>query len=406
MNGERLRRALAEAGCDGAVACCAENVTYLTGFASFLAYAFLPGTGLKDVTLAAMRSDGHTALIAPAEALAYLVERPPTADEVFVYGDLVGAVRAVEAAGASPVPDSVRPALAPTGFGSLEAALTELELEGATLAVDEIGLSPSAFRQLDARLTAATLVEGTDVFRRARMVKTDAEVERLASVLAALEDAMAYGFALAAPGITEGELRAEVWRRLVEHNALPGHFETNGGVRAAASFPPAEYALRPGDVVRSDCGARRDGYWADTGRSGVVGEPAAEVEEAYEALRRGMEAMLDVVRPGSCVCDVVEAGIETVRASGLPSYRRDHVGHAIGLELYERPLMAPSERLALEAGMVVNLEVPYALPGVGGLQIEETVVVAASGARLLTTADRDLRRCGVVMAAPERSPNG
>jgi Xaa-Pro aminopeptidase len=94
---------------------------------------------------------------------------------------------------------------------------------------------------------------------------------------------------------------------------------------------------------------------------------------------------------------VAEAALETVKASGIPDYERPHVGHGVGLELYEWPLVTSSERDRLEEGMVLNIELPYAIRGVGGLQIEETIVVRADGYELLTAASRSLYRSDSVI---------
>jgi Xaa-Pro aminopeptidase len=95
-----------------------------------------------------------------------------------------------------------------------------------------------------------------------------------------------------------------------------------------------------------------------------------------------------------------------VRREGIPDYRRRNVGHGIGLELYEAPLLVPDDEdddtagcanhaTTLEPGMVINVELPYFELGVGGLQIEETVVVTQEGCKLLTTASRDMHVCGL-----------
>ncbi|HEX5503669.1 MAG TPA: M24 family metallopeptidase, partial [Thermomicrobiales bacterium] len=166
------------------------------------------------------------------------------------------------------------------------------------------------------------------------------------------------------------------------------------------SFPASDYRIRAGDIVRSDCGGRYRGYWADTGRTMAVGEPPAALAHYYAALAAGIDAILAAVRPGVAVDTLFTAGVETVRAAGIPHYRRHHVGHGIGLDMYEAPLLALSaddgaRRFGvaaprLEAGMVVNVELPYYELGLGGLQIEETLVVTVGGYELVTGASRDL----------------
>ena len=88
--------------------------------------------------------------------------------------------------------------------------------------------------------------------------------------------------------------------------------------------------------------------------------------------------------------DPADAVVAAVRASGLAEYRRHHVGHAIGLEPYEPPLLAPGDDTDLEAGMVLRVEAPYYMIGWGGLNLMETVLVMRKGARVMNRSARGL----------------
>ncbi|MBQ9464248.1 MAG: aminopeptidase P family protein [Lachnospiraceae bacterium] len=97
-----------------------------------------------------------------------------------------------------------------------------------------------------------------------------------------------------------------------------------------------------------------------------------------------------MVKPGVKACDIFHKAMEVTRASGLPAYRRHHVGHGIGLEVYDKPSFAPSDATELQENMVINLETPYYELGWGGVQLEDTMVVTAEGARLFDKSSRDL----------------
>ena len=100
--------------------------------------------------------------------------------------------------------------------------------------------------------------------------------------------------------------------------------------------------------------------------------------------------MLEAVHAGVIVGDLFEMAVDTVRRSGIPDYDRHHVGHAIGLEMYEPPILSRGCDRRLEAGMVVNVELPYYQLGYIGLQIEDTVIVTDDGCEVLTKADRHI----------------
>jgi Xaa-Pro dipeptidase len=95
--------------------------------------------------------------------------------------------------------------------------------------------------------------------------------------------------------------------------------------------------------------------------------------------------------PGAAASYVFSEAVDRVRAEGIPHYRRHHVGHGIGLETYEPPILSPNTEIPLEAGMVFEVETPYYELGFGGTFIEDTVVVTDSGAKVLTELPRELQ---------------
>ena len=89
--------------------------------------------------------------------------------------------------------------------------------------------------------------------------------------------------------------------------------------------------------------------------------------------------------------ELFELIMQASRAAGFPEYRRHHVGHGIGLEVYEAPLLAPGNQDVIEAGSVVNIETPYYEFGLGALHVEDPFLVKPDGNHeLLTTLGREL----------------
>ena len=98
---------------------------------------------------------------------------------------------------------------------------------------------------------------------------------------------------------------------------------------------------------------------------------------------------MSITKPGTRVAELFDIAVETAR-KGIPDYQRTHIGHGIGLELYEPPSINPTSEIVLEEDMVINVEPPYYELGLGGFQVEDTIVVTDSGFRFLTTLDRGL----------------
>lgn len=150
------------------------------------------------------------------------------------------------------------------------------------------------------------------------------------------------------------------------------------------------HTIETGDQVRFDLCLQLEGYWGDTGRTVVAGEPTAWMKKHFDAVKSGWETALETVRPGVKASEVFHAAVSRVQREGIPHYRRQHVGHAIGLELYDDMTLSPGDQRILEPGMVLCVEVPYYELGAGGFQIEDTVVVTPDGYEFLTHMERKL----------------
>jgi Xaa-Pro dipeptidase len=405
MDVARARRILAERRLDGLVALGPENVTYLTGYDSWTVYTFRA----LDV-YALLTAEGAAALVAPVDAIDYLAQRPADTEALYTYGTfhvarspgvpLADAEHRVAAMREAAPHDASAPA-------ALRRAVADLGLAKGRIGFDT--RSPAAVRceRLRESLPGVRLEPADEVFADLRRVKTEAEIDHLRHAAQVVEDAIQRAFGEARPGGTEADLASTIAAATAARHVTPGHCETSAGTRGSACFPfSTERRLAAGDVIRSDCGGRYRGYWADTGRTAVLGEPPEALDRCFAAVHAGIEAMLSAVRPGVPAGELFTIGVQTVRDNGIGHYQRHHAGHGIGLDMYEPPLLVgvggsadihasggPGDVLA--EGMVLNVELPYYELGLGGVQIEETLVVRADGYELLTRAPRGMRRIPV-----------
>ena len=97
------------------------------------------------------------------------------------------------------------------------------------------------------------------------------------------------------------------------------------------------------------------------------------------------------MKPGAVAKDIFNAAVERVRESGIPHYKRHHVGHGIGVEYYDLPIITPNTDIPLEANMIFEIETPYYEFGFGGAFIEDTVVVGEHGSTIITKLQRELQ---------------
>lgn len=392
-NTERLVRRMDELGADALVATTLENVRYLTGVSS-VSLEIFPHTGECAAVVSRDRPDRP-----------YLVSSRCDLDQALdSTADLAGAVGFGEfhreAAGregldvrqvelgrlwrTGPVPATAADALVGVLRGS--------GLDTARISLDTGSLRAGTFDSLAEALPRARLrTDGADLLRWTRKVKTEPEARSLAAAAAVAEEGIRAVAGIAAPGVTERDLVREFERAVVGAGGRPrfSHIKIGAGAVLGQTRPTGA-RLSQGDAVWFDVGCVLDGYWADIARVVTLGEPAPRVRAYYDAMLAGADRALAAAEPGMTGKELFDITVEAVRAAGVPHYRRNHVGHGIGVEVYDRVLIAPDNDDVLEEGTVVNIETPYYEFGFGAVQVEDPFVVRSTGNELLTTLDRGL----------------
>jgi Xaa-Pro aminopeptidase len=405
VNQPRLARALEHADVDAVIATSPANVAYLSDYESLM-HPLVPSLPGLVVYLAGDEPD--PVLVTSSIGVDEWAELRPWFDEIRLYGPPNRELgRELLADRAGLLPESVGileqglETEHPSGLVEVVAdVLRDRGLDGSRVAIDENGLPGALREQIEASVPGCHFVEGSALLGWVRMVKTEPEIEALAEAALMSCDALDEARDVAAAGATERDL----WRAYSAAVAMRGGeftFMTVGaGERSALIHPSAtDYVLRDGDIIKYDVGLRFRRYHADTARTQAVGAPSEERDRAHEAVARGQAAAVEAVAPGVSPAEIFEIAVEGVREHGIPDYRRHHVGHGIGIELYDPPSIGPSAAShgfagqtddRLEPGMVLNIETPFYGLGEYGLQMEDTVVVTDDGYRVLTPAVRSL----------------
>ncbi len=387
---QRARRIMSEQGIDALVATSPDNVTYISGYWAMShwarpggpqAYAVLPAGGATPC------------LIAGSGNLDHVVDGESAYQDAYRYGFF-----ATQTDGAALSAQEVQYAKLLNGreFGdpaeALLAALCDRKLERSRIAIEDAGIVPAIVERVKKELPHAQIVSGGKLLRALRTIKTPEEVERLRGAVRATERGIVAALKIARPGMAERELRMEFDRTVITEGGIPvSSMCIGGGAHSAMSNCQAgERKLVAGEVIRFDGGVRYQWYRSDIARIAALGEPGERIRSYYGALREGAERGIAAIKPGVRTAEIFRIAMETVRKV-IPHYQRSHVGHGIGINNYDAPDLAPRSQEVFEEGMVVCVETPYYELGWAGLQLENTVVVRANGAELLTTLDNELR---------------
>jgi Xaa-Pro aminopeptidase len=249
---------------------------------------------------------------------------------------------------------------------------------------------------------------------RIRAVKTDEEIGNVRAAQRANEAAMrtAEGLLRGAEPDADGVLyldgepltservREEIEVSLLRNGCALDETIVACGADAADPHDRGSGPLRADESIIVDIFPRskETGYFADMTRTFVVGEPTGTLREWYDLTDRALEAALAEIRAGADASDVHGAACDVYEDAGLPTLRDDDgaetgfihsTGHGVGLDIHEFPRLSTAEE-RLEAGMVVTVEPGLYDPEVGGVRIEDLVVVTEDGYENLTEFPKSL----------------
>ena len=236
-------------------------------------------------------------------------------------------------------------------------------------------------------------VLATDVLRRLRMIKDDAEIDALRKAGAAIDRVHARVPEFLVPGRTEADVAADIAEAIVAegHSEVAFIIVGSGPNGADPHHECSERRLEVGDVVVVDIGGPHEpGYNSDSTRTYSIGQPNGQVAERYSILQRAQRAAVAAVRPGVTAEQVDAAARDVLAAEGLAEAFVHRTGHGIGLSVHEEPYIVAGNDLPLEEGMAFSVEPGIYFPGQWGARIEDIVIVTADGATSVNERPHDL----------------
>jgi Xaa-Pro aminopeptidase len=235
---------------------------------------------------------------------------------------------------------------------------------------------------------------------RLRLIKDAFEVERIREAARRLDGAAEAAFAAARPGVSERAVAASIEAALRAAGFERQAFDTivaSGPHSALPHYRAGDRILATGDLLVLDFGGVLDGYCCDLTRTVSIGPPSAEIRRLYEAVHAAQTAAIASVRPGIDASEVDAAARSVLEARGLGEAFGHGTGHGIGLEVHEEPRIGKRRAdlmpVQLAPGMVFTVEPGAYLPGLGGVRIEDDVLVTEGGGEVLTLIPREFRVC-------------
>jgi Xaa-Pro aminopeptidase len=352
----RLReRLLALDGVDAFLVCRLPNIRYLTGF-----------TGSAALLL--VRTDGESVFVSDGR---YATQ---AGEQLSAYG--VAARIEIRTAAREQL-DVLAAALGGTG----------------RVALEEHGVTWDQAREYGEQFAPVECVPGGQQVEVLRRSKDPGEIDRIRAACAIADDAFAEMLPRLVAGISERDFALELEFAMRRRGATGVSFDpivASGPNAAKPHARPTDRTIERGELIVCDFGCVVDGYCSDMTRTVSVGEPSIDAQRLWDLVYTAQAAGRAAVRVGADVTDIDAACRDVISDAGYADAFSHGTGHGVGIEIHESPRVAKTASGTLVDGDIVTVEPGVYLPGVGGVRIEDTVLVTPDGYEPLTLSPKTL----------------
>ena len=235
--------------------------------------------------------------------------------------------------------------------------------------------------------------EVDEIINKARVVKTDYEVDCIKKAQKIAEDAFSHILTFIKEGVTEKEIALELDFYMLKNGAEAVSFETIAVSGKNSSMPhgvPTDKKIENGDFITMDFGAVYNGYHSDMTRTVIVGKPTEKQKEVYETVLKAQKSALEVLKNGVTGFDADKVARDIIENAGYKENFGHGTGHGVGIEIHESPNLSPYSKATLETGNVVTVEPGIYIPDEFGVRIEDMALITEDGYINLTSCEKEL----------------
>jgi Xaa-Pro aminopeptidase len=262
-----------------------------------------------------------------------------------------------------------------------------------TLAFEQNRVAFEEFVQLKEHAKGIRLKAIAGAVETLRMVNSSDELATIRASVQLNSAALEMALRHFTPGMTELDLAAEIDYRMRLLGADGAAFATivASGIRTALPHAhPSGHPISANELLLIDMGASVSGYASDMTRTYAVGKIGTKSRQMYRAVLESQLAALNTIKPGITCAAVDRASRNVLKSYGMDKLFIHSTGHGLGLEIHERPRVGRKEMTRLEAGMAITIEPGVYQEALGGVRIEDTVTVTATGCEVLTPTGKEL----------------
>ncbi|RFB38738.1 M24 family metallopeptidase [Brevibacillus sp. VP] len=266
------------------------------------------------------------------------------------------------------------------------------------LAVEKSHLTVSIYEAMVKELDVPTYIDVEEPLRQMRLIKSVDEVARIKRACETIEEVLRQCLPKVKVGVTEAEIVAELEFLMKKLGSQGPSFSTmvlSGPNSALPHGKPGSRKIANGEFLLFDMGVLQDGYISDITRTFAVGEINDKQKEVYQTVLAANLAAIEATRPGVVLADLDQVARQVIADKGYGEYFTHRLGHGMGMDVHEYPSVHGANKDKLVSGMTFTIEPGIYLPEVGGVRIEDDVLVTDTGVEILTSYPKELQIIGV-----------
>lgn len=259
------------------------------------------------------------------------------------------------------------------------------------IGVNAAGLSYREYHKLTGLFPKTTFVDVSESFSKTRLIKDKQEIQHIKRACQIADETMATIPDIVTEGMTEKELAAEINYSLQNLGAEKPAFDTIssfGKNTAEPHYAHGDAQLQNGSFIVCDFGASFKKYNSDITRTFIYRQATGQQKEMYDTVLQAQQVALQMIRPGVKANAVHQAVHSFIESTAFKGKFIHSTGHSLGLSVHDGQGFTPDNTMDLQENMVLTVEPGVYLPGVGGVRIEDDILIKKDGMELLTKSSR------------------
>lgn len=266
------------------------------------------------------------------------------------------------------------------------------------IAIEKKNINLALFEKFTGMFPGIKWKNADRILDNLRLLKSEEEVKCINSSVAYTDEAYKYFFKHLKFGMTELELAdvALIYFKKLDNKINGSSFNVqliSGKNSANPHSVQGNRKIKKGDFVILDMGLKVDEYFSDMTRTFIVENYSEEQKEIYETVLEAQKEAISIVKPGIVIQKVDKAARCYIESKGYGKYFTHRIGHGIGLEIHEEPSLSTQNKNLLREGMVFTIEPGIYIPEIGGVRIEDDILVTNKGCKVMGNYPKDFKSC-------------